>query len=279
MIVQERDILRDDDFQRISAAVRHHCGINLHEGKKELVRGRLLHRVKASGSESTSEYVRSVLDDTKSDEFVNLVDYLSTNLTSFFREPSHFEYLQQTYLPELLKRKADTKSVRAWSAGCSSGQEAYSLAILFHEFFGGLPHWDAKILATDISRHMLRAANRGIYEAQQVQDLPSLRRHKYFVNERQDGERFVRVSPLLTHFVRFRYLNLMQQFPFSGTFDFIFCRNVMIYFDKPTQELLVNRLWEHLEPGGLLFTGHSESLTGVSHGFRYVQPTIYAKQR
>src|SRR5262249_23777072 len=162
-------------------------------------------------------------------------------------EPSHFDFLSRIWLPELAQRKNESRRVRAWSAGCSSGQEAYSLAIVLREAFAANESWDIRILASDISRQMLRVAIDGGYDTEQVLNLPPLQRDRYFVHQQRGSEPCVRVSQSLRDLVRFRYVNLMQQFPFTGTFDFIFCRNVMIYFDKTTQEHLVNRLGEHLE--------------------------------
>jgi len=213
------------------------------------------------------------------EEFTHLIDSLSTNLTSFFREMGHFDFLLDSYLPALLlkKRKLRSSRIRAWSAGCSTGEEAYSLAITLLHATGDGTGWDIRLLATDISTHVLQIAKKGRYEKSRVEAVPAALKSRYLLPGRLGDKAVCQVAPAVRNVVRFAYLNLMEPWPFSGPFDFIFCRNVMIYFDKPTQQRLVNRFWDYLESGGLLFTGHSESLTGVNHEFRYVQPTIYAK--
>jgi chemotaxis protein methyltransferase CheR len=275
MSAQVQDNLSDRQFQFVSELVHNHCGINLHGGKKELVQARLARCVRQSGFSNVADYLSHVQGDSTGNELAGLTDAISTNLTSFFRENSHFEHLKAKFLPALIekKRKAGDRRIRAWSAGCSTGEEPYSLAMTLLESLGRSADCDAKLLATDISRQVLRQAKVGIYEQARLASVPAALREKYFVKA---GNKF-QASDALRQIVRFNYLNLMEAWPFKGPFDFIFCRNVMIYFDKPTQQKLVNRYWQCLSPGGLLFTGHSESLTGVAHKFRYVLPTIYAK--
>lgn len=279
MLDMESEILSDRDFRRISDIVHRYCGINLHDGKRELVRARIAKRLRCTGFHTSTEYLDHVLADADGEEFTHLIDCLSTNLTSFYRERVHFDYLQEKLLPELLmrKRSAGVNRIRAWSAGCSSGEEPYTLAIELLSGTDDAQGWDVRILATDISVRVLQMAQAGVYEASRVETVPPLHRQKYLTSVRQNGRAMYQVSPAAQRLIRFARLNLMEDWPFSGPFDFIFCRNVMIYFDKPTQQRLVNRFWECLEKGGVLFTGHSESLTGIAHKFRYVQPTVYAK--
>lgn len=275
-------VLTDRDFQKISNLVYEHCGINLHTGKKELVRARLAKRLRQGNFQTFSEYMKHVLEDTTGEEFSILIDSLSTNLTSFFREGQHFEFLQTRFLPSLIERKRLKRDfrIRVWSAGCSSGEEPYSIAVTLWDAIAGQGRWDIKVLATDISTSVLEVAKTGIYDKQRVEPVSPLQRQKYFRTSREQNEKVFEVNQNLRDIVIFRYLNLMKNWPIDtrqGGLDFIFCRNVMIYFDKPTQSRLVNRFWDILSPGGILFTGHSESLTGIEHRFRYVQPTIYAK--
>jgi len=279
MIAIDQDTLTEQEFQLISDLVYRHCGINLHDGKKELVRARLAKLVRSSGAASVSEYLAQVRADASGREFATLIDAISTNLTSFFREKTHFEYLKDKFLPSIAsaQRHGTRCRVRAWSAGCSSGEEAYSLAITLLEAAGGGPAWDAKLLATDISRPVLQKARTGIYDKSRLASVAPELRSQYFTPTNLQNQPAFAVSDALRRVVQFNYLNLMDTWPFSGPFDFIFCRNVMIYFDKKTQENLVNRFWQCLRPGGMLFTGHSESLTGVSHKFSYVLPTVYEK--
>lgn len=279
MLLRTNNLLTESEFRQISDLVYRHCRINLHEGKRELVRARIIKRVHTGGFESVSQYLEHVLADRSGQEFPKLIDSLCTNLTGFFRESAHYAYLDKQFLPALLakRRKQDNSRILAWSAGCSSGEEPYSLAMTLLEATDGSESWDVKILATDISTRMLQVAREGVYPKKRTAAVAPLLRAKHLVPDQIDGQAVVRVSPQLRDLVRFRYLNLMEHWPFRGPFDFIFCRNVMIYFDKPTQQALVNRFWERLRPGGLLFTGHSESLTGIAHKFDYVQPTIYLR--
>jgi chemotaxis protein methyltransferase CheR len=272
-------VLGEREFRLISDLVYEHCGINLHDGKKELVRARLAKRLRESNFRSFPEYIRHVLDDPTGREFSILVDSLSTNLTKFFREEQHFEHLRSRLLPRLLEAKQARREyrIRGWSAGCSSGEEPYSIAITLLEAVQGKGRWDVKLLATDVSTRILERAQRGVYDHERVDPIPLPLRTKYLQRRRGDGPEYYEVADSLRSVIIFRYLNLMQDWPIRGPLDFIFCRNVMIYFDKPTQGRLINRFYDLLASGGVLFTGHSESLTGIEHKFKYVQPTIYAK--
>ncbi|WP_206294150.1 CheR family methyltransferase [Humisphaera borealis] len=271
--------LSRSEFDSLSRAVYDHCGINLHDGKRELVEARLGKHIRQGGYQSAGAFIESVLNDRNGETFVRLIDTLSTNLTSFFREADHFTYLVREFLPRLIRdrKSSDQKRLRCWSAGCSSGEEPYTLGIVLQEAIPDLKQWDARILATDISTRVLERAERGVYDAARISGVPPQLRTRYFATNRYDGHVFFDALPSLRSLIAFRRLNLMETWPFSGPFDFIFCRNVMIYFDKPTQQALVNRFHSVLSPGGLLFTGHSESLTGVRHPFEYVRPTIYRK--
>jgi chemotaxis protein methyltransferase CheR len=276
--LQEQTV-SEAEFRQISDLVYRHCRINLHDGKKELVRARLAKRMRGGGFTRVADYMDHVLGDASGAEFTSLIDSLSTNLTSFYREVAHFNYLKEHFLPALAarKRKQGAARVLVWSAGCSSGEEPYSLAMLLSDELPADQGWDVRILATDISTRILEAARAGSYPATRVQAVPPAQRQQYMETARQGGTNIYKMSGRLRQMIRFRHLNLMDTWPFKGPFDFIFCRNVMIYFDKPTQEKLVNRYYEVLQSGGLLFTGHSESLTGIAHRFKYVEPTIYAR--
>ncbi|MBN1435486.1 MAG: protein-glutamate O-methyltransferase [Sedimentisphaerales bacterium] len=272
-------VLSDREFQRISDAIYDHCGINLHAGKRGLVQSRLSKLVRRQGFETFTKYIDYILSDEGKEEFVTAVDTLSTNLTFFFRENQHFEYLRQDYLPKLIanKSKEANKRVRVWSAACSSGEEPYSLAITLAETFAQEINWDIKILATDISTRVLERAKMGTYDIERIEPLTAQQKQRFLVANNIEGRKVFQVRRELTDMVRFRHLNLMDAWPFRGRFDIIFVRNVMIYFDKPTQAVLVKRFWDHLADGGLLCIGHSESLTGIDHSFRYVQPATYQK--
>ncbi|MBN2513237.1 MAG: protein-glutamate O-methyltransferase [Sedimentisphaerales bacterium] len=277
-VLQDNIILTDQEFEQISALVYEHCGIDLHDGKKELVRSRLGKLLRQKEFSSFADYYKYVLSDSSKSALTELTDAISTNLTSFFRESQHFDFVSQTLLPELIGRKTGaSRKIRCWSAGCSSGEEPYTIAITLLENLPQAGDWDIKILATDISSRVLQRASDGIYDAERVEPVPPAAKNRYLSKVRHNGQQMFQVSSALKKMIIFKYLNLMEPWPFRGPMDFIFCRNVMIYFDKPTQQKLVNRYWEVLDRGGYLFTGHSESLTGITHKFRYVQPTIYRK--
>ena len=263
--------LEKTQFEKISQLVYQSVGINLHPGKQELVKARLTKRLRALGMKSLDAYMEYLKYGNPEEELSALVDVMTTNKTNFFREPHHFDYLCRQVVPGLKSRK-----IRLWSAGCSSGEEPYSIAILLHEQIPDLALWDFRILATDLSNRMLGRAQKGIYE-QSCRDVPPLLMSKYFKCVETNPTRSYQVIERLRRQVHFARLNLIGEWPMKGPFDVIFCRNVMIYFDKPTQEKLVNRFWKLLKPGGHLFVGHSESLAGSSHKFRYVQPAIYVK--
>lgn len=272
-------ILSEEDFLRISRIVYEYCGINLHAGKKQLVHARLAKRLRMKNFKSFSEYIDYAVSDSTGVEFSMLIDALSTNLTSFFREMKHFEFLNNTYLPILKERKYMSGSyrIRCWSAGCSSGEEPYSLAITLLDAFAQPEKWDIKVLATDISTTILGRAKEAVYNQKRVEPVSLEQRQKYLNLNHVHGEKFYEVNKVLRGVVLLRYLNLISDWPIRGPLDFIFCRNVMIYFDRPTQQRLINRFYDILDTGGLLFTGHSESLAGIEHNFKYIEPTIYVK--
>jgi chemotaxis protein methyltransferase CheR len=270
--------LTQADFEKFSRLVYEQSGISLHDGKKELIKARLSKRVRQGRFKSFRDYYQYVVQDDSGEELVFLLDSISTNLTSFFREPSHFDYLKNELLPRWkTARKGSDPQIRVWSAGCSSGEEVYSLAITLQE---GLEHpeqWKIKILATDLSTKVLKKAMAGIYEQDRIRKIPMPLIKKYFLKGDHQWREYVKVKNRLKDPVEFKRFNLMEPFPFKEPFDCIFCRNVMIYFDKKTQETLVNRFYQCLEPEGVLFIGHSESLTGIPHPFKYVKPAIYKK--
>jgi chemotaxis protein methyltransferase CheR len=267
--------LTEAQFDQVSDLVRKLCGINLHVGKKELVKARLNKRLRKLGLRCFSQYLDYIRQDTTGVELTMMLDCISTNLTSFFREADHFEYLGGELLAKLAGR--GQRRLRVWSAGCSSGEEPYSLAILLNEKIPDIQRWDVRILATDLSTRALDTALQGEYGADRLKTVPANVRGKYFVAEGRGREKTFRANNRLRDLITFGRLNLMESWPMKGPFDVIFCRNVMIYFDKSTQGELVNRYFDLLGSGGTLFIGHSESLTGVKHRFRYVRPTVYEK--
>lgn len=272
------DELRDVDFEKISRLVYEQCGINLHLGKKELVKARLGKRLRKEGIGSFADYYRRVTDEGGMDELIAMIDSISTNLTSFFREESHFRKLREV-IPGMVAASGNghrLPKLRIWSAGCSTGEEPYSLAIALKEV-GGLEGADLRILATDISTEVLRTAAGGVYPKDRVRNIPPLLLRKYFQIGQRRWSGHYRVKKEIRDIVTFRRFNLMETLPAQNLFDIIFCRNVMIYFDKITQNGLINRFYGCLKEGGYFFVGHSESLTGLKHPFQYIEPSVYRK--
>ena len=274
-------MITDQLFEKFSRLVYQECGINLTSGKKELLQARLNKRLRATGIASYREYYDHITSPNNNGEIVQFLDCISTNLTFFFREPKHFEFLERNALPKLIQSKTEERSlrIRIWSAGCSTGEEPYSLAMCVLAQLQDPEKWDFKILATDISTRVLQVGINGVYPRDKVSKIPHNFQKMYFHKQRmQNGEGF-EASRKLKDIITFRRLNLKENYPFSGPFDFIFCRNVMIYFDKETQQHLVQKMAGYLSPGGYLMVGHSESLTGLQHGLSYVQPSVYRKTK
>jgi len=267
-------ILRSEDFQRISEIVYQHSGIRLKAGKEELVRSRLMKRLHVLGMPDFSAYLRHIHGDRNRQELRTLIDCLTTNKTSFFREKQHFNFTQKHILPELSKKKSH---LRIWSAGCSSGEEPYSIAMLLHDQWPEVNAADVRILATDISGMMLARARAGEYDKESMADIPPAYLSKYFASTTTASGKMYRLQDRIKSYVRFARLNLMDDWPMKGPFDLIFCRNVMIYFDASTQRRLVQRFFRLLTPGGYFFVGHSESLLANAGGFKYICPATYLK--
>jgi len=266
--------LNNRQFQEISRLVYQKCGISLKSGKEALVRARLMKRLRALEIPSIKAYMELISSDQGQAEIHTLIDVMTTNKTSFFRESAHFDYLSQVILPEL-----DQQRLRFWSAACSSGEEPYTLAMVLRENIAAIDKKDVLILSTDISNRMLETAREGIYSQERMADIPQPLIQRYFERCSNGLGKSYRVGPALRKLVRLAPLNLMQPWPMKGPFNVIFCRNVMIYFDRPTQQQLVNRFYDLLMPGGYLFVGHSEGLSGVRHDFQYMKPATYRKRK
>ena len=266
--------LTKSDFVSIVKRVHNSTGIVLGENKRDLVYGRLGKRLRLRGCASFAEYLALLDGPDGEDEQVELVNAMTTNLTSFFREPHHFEALENTVLPNQLG--AQSRRLRIWSAACSSGEEPYSIAMVLQKAMSNIQRWDARILATDIDTEMIATSRAGVYDVAKAASIPrDLARGRVM---KVDADT-VEMSPSLKDLVRFRSLNLLGPWPFGGSFDVIFCRNVVIYFDKDTQRTLFNRFADVLPKGGWLFIGHSESLFRVSDRFEHLGRTIYRKVR
>ncbi|HYB64146.1 MAG TPA: protein-glutamate O-methyltransferase CheR [Steroidobacteraceae bacterium] len=266
----------EEDFAALRELVKTHTGIHLSEQKREMVYGRLSRRLRALGLESFRAY-RQLLERGDSDELVQFCNAITTNLTSFFREAHHFEYLREQLLGSRAGNRAASRRLRFWSAGCSSGEEPYSLAMTVHEALADARRWDIKILATDLDTEVLSRGQRGVYEEERVRGLPAQRLERFFHREGGGRSASYTVTPELRELITFRELNLMRALPMKGPFDAIFCRNVVIYFDKDTQRELFARIARLQRPGDLLFLGHSESLYRVSDEYTLIGKTIYRR--
>lgn len=271
--------LTDKEFEAIHSLVYERFGINLTDQKRNLIVGRLQKVLKSHGMTSFSDYLEYVSKDSTGEALSELIDRISTNHTFFFREPEHFRFMKEVALPAIRSRldSQHSRDIRIWSAGCSSGEEPYTIAIALRDFFGReYSQWKAGVMATDISSHVLRHAERGIYPVERLAKTTPDICAKYF---QRHGEEQVAVNADIRADVTFRRLNFMSpSFPFKKQFHIIFCRNVMIYFDTPTRLELVRKFHAALEPGGYLFIGHSESLGRDDTFFSYVQPAVYQKK-
>lgn len=264
-----------DEFERFRTLIYDESGISLSEQKRTLLASRLSKRLRDLELATFSDYYAKVTEDPTREEFTRMLDLISTNKTDFFREPKHFDFLRERILPEL----GSTKRIRIWSSACSSGEEPYTIAMTLFDTVRNPDEWDFKILASDLSTRVLAKAAAGTYDEERVRDVPPdvIRRH--FLRGRGESVGLLKVKPHLAEMIQFRRLNLMDdRFPIKSSLDLIFCRNVMIYFDRPTQETLVNKFHHYLKPGGYLFIGHSESLQWVRHPFKSLAPTIYQKE-
>ena len=266
--------ITDTEYSQFQTFIYEQVGITLSGDKKTLIVSRLGKRLRALELSSYQEYLDYVRGDAGQEELTNLLDLISTNKTDFFREPVHFDFLRNTVLPTL----TTSRQVRIWSSASSSGEEPYTIAMTLYDSVPNPAQWDFKVLASDISTRVLAKAAAGIYEDERVASLDSDLVRRHFLRGRGDHTSRVKVKPHIAEIVRFRRINLMDEsFPIRTALDVVFCRNVMIYFDKETQSRLVQKFFRYLKPGGYLFIGHSESLQWVDHPFTYVAPTIYQK--
>lgn len=270
--------ISDQEFAQLRDLIHKRFGINLTDQKRSLLVGRLQKLMRNLGLQTFSAYVDYLSNDKTEQSLGELIDLISTNHTYFNREKDHFDYFSQTALPAIVARlkQQNRKDIRIWCAGCSSGEEPYTLLMLMMEYLGtDYNNWDAGILATDISDRALSAARRGVYATDRVMQLPETLRRKYFTPAGADA---MAVIDKVKKEVTFRRLNLMNAtFPFKKPFQMIFCRNVMIYFDQPTRDALVNRYHQCTEPGGYLFIGHSETLGRSQSLYQYLKPALYQK--
>lgn len=273
-------LVRMDDriFERFSEFIKNELGIKMPSSKKTLLEARLQKRLRELCMTSHEEYCEYLFSPQGMErELANLVDVVTTNTTDFFREPKHFEILSGTVLPLLLARRGAANHVNIWSAGCSSGEEPYTLSMVLSEFSRLHPGFSFSILASDISNKVLGMAMRAVYPEAKIEPIPLELRKRYLLRSKDRARQVVRIAPEVRNHIRFRRLNFMQEFSFDGQLDIIFCRNVVIYFDRQTQEMLFSRFCRKLSPGGYLFIGHSESLAGMDLPLEPVAPTVYRR--
>ncbi len=262
------------DFDRLRTISNQHSGILVPDDKFDMFYSRLSKRLRLLGFSTFKEYTEYLLDQPDL-EFTEFINAITTNLTSFFRESHHFEYLKHTVLPELLKKNNVAKQIKVWSAGCSTGEEPYSLAMTLKE---NLPeNWEIKILATDLDTNVLKTAIDGVYSTERLNGIDEGRLKRWFQKGAGSNSNKVRVKSEIRQLITFKQLNLMREWPMTGYFDFIFCRNVLIYFDKETKTMLANRYADLLQSGSYLFIGHSESLHQLHTRFELIGNTIYRK--
>lgn len=273
---EEREFaFSDRDFRFLADMVGQKTGIVLAEHKSDMVYSRLARRLRSLRLKSFSEYIELLKSEAGEEEIGNLVNAITTNLTRFFREEHHFTHLHDDVLLPITSNPSSNRRIRIWSAGCSSGMEPYSIAMTLKSAIRDVNKWDARILATDIDTNMLSKGMSGEYPIDQLEHIPAF----YRADVSRVGKESMRMSDSLKELIAFKQLNLLEKWPMQGPFDVVFCRNVVIYFDKPTQQRLFSRIADMLKPQGWLYIGHSENLFKVCDRFELLGRTIYRKVR
>ncbi|HIW36057.1 MAG TPA: protein-glutamate O-methyltransferase [Candidatus Treponema faecavium] len=280
MAIAIEQTLSERDFKQIAAYIESNVGIKMPETKRLMMQSRLAGRLRALGIPTYREYINYVFskNGTNQDELVLMIDALTTNLTEFFRESGHFDFMTGTALPALAA--SGHHQIKLWSAGCSSGEEPYTLSIVMQEFMRNNPGKinAYSVLATDISTKVLNKAAEAVYALDSIKKLPLDMKRRYFLRSKNAAEPKVRVKADVRNRVSFARLNFMDDdFGFRDTMQIIFCRNVLIYFDKPTQEAVIRKFMQFLETGGYLFLGHSETIFGMNLPLKNVSPTVFQK--
>ncbi len=267
--------LTEADFRLVVDLIRREAGIVVRDHKQAMVRGRLVRRARELGLASISAYCELLKGPELEDELPGLLNALTTNHTAFYREEHHFKHLEEVALPALIGSPPRNERLRIWCAAASTGEEPYTIAATLNAYFGGRVHSDALILATDIDTDVLATAERGLYPAEAVAKLDEGKRRRLATTPTSDGR--VAIGSGLKAMLRFRQLNILHDWPFSGPFQAIFCRNMLIYFDQPTKSRVVERMVGMLAPGGFLYLGHSEALPGAVQGLQLSGRTVYRR--
>lgn len=274
--------LSDADFHRLAKYIEGELGIRMPDSKKVMIESRLQKRMRHFKLGSFREYVDFVFSPQgKESELINMIDAVTTNKTDFFREADHFDFLIETIVPETERRFGSglAKPFSVWSAGCSTGEEPYTIAMVLEEYREKEPRFSYRIFASDLSTQVLAKAQAGVYDAEKAEVVPLSYKKKYMLKGKDPQSGLVRMKPELRARLSFARINFMDEhYQADDSFDVVFCRNVIIYFERKIQELILGRLCSHVRPGGYLVLGHSETLTGMNVPLRSVAPTIYARQ-
>ncbi|EPR44113.1 MCP methyltransferase, CheR-type [Desulfovibrio sp. X2] len=272
--------MTERDFKRFSEFIHRECGIKMPPGKKTMLEARLQKRLRALELESYAQYCDYIFSPGGMEtELIHMLDVVTTNTTDFFREPRHFDLLRDSVLPAWHGRFGNSREMRFWSAGCSTGEEPYTLAMVLSEYAAASSGFHFSVLATDISTRVLQHALRAVYSMDKVEPVPMPLKKKYLLRSKDKSKALVRIVGELRSKISFGRLNFMESFSFDQPMDVIFCRNVMIYFERSTQEELLTKFCANLRAGGHLFIGHSESLTGMNLPLRQIAPTVYEREK
>lgn len=265
------------EFLQLSNFIQKEAGIKMPEVKKTMLQSRLQKRLRQLQITSFEEYIEFAFKKGNESEVLHMIDVVSTNKTDFYREPLHFKYMTDDLLPNLIK-KLNHKTIKVWSAGCSSGEEVYTIAITMQEFINLHPEYDYHILGTDISNDILNKAMAGIYKLEKTDPIPMEVKKKYFLKSKNKISPTVKVMSSLTNKTAFRRLNFMDDhYQINDMFDIVFCRNVLIYFERENQEKVINKICSHLRTGGIFFLGHSESIMNMDVPLKQIRPTVFEK--
>jgi len=271
--------MTDSEFRRLSKFITEYAGIKLPDVKKVMLQSRLQKRLRHLGMTGYKEYIDYIFSETGlQNEIIHMLDVVSTNKTDFFREPVHFEFMEKKILPEYVEKFPVNRQMKVWSAGCSSGEEVYTIAMTINEFKENYPELNYSILGTDISTDILQRASEGVYKEEKVEVVPIKLKKKYLLRSKERTKRKVKVVSELRKKAYFKRMNFMDiSYDISDTFDVIFCRNVLIYFNRDVQEKVINRLCSKLRPGGYFFIGHSESIMAMDVPLKQIRPTIFIR--
>jgi chemotaxis protein methyltransferase CheR len=269
--------LNSKEFEQLSTYIFGNYGIKMPLAKKIMLQSRLQKRLRHLNITTFEIYIQFVFSDKGKEEIIHMMDVVSTNKTDFFREPTHFEFMSEEILSEIYNRKQN--NVKIWSAGSSSGEEAYTITMVMEEFIEKHGHLKYEIIGADISTDMLKKAINGVYKLEKVFNIPESYKRKYLLKSKDPLKKLVRIKSHLRTKVKFFRLNLMDTvYNFPKDFDMIFCRNTLIYFERDTQEKVINKLCDHLKPGGYFILGHSESITNMDVPLQNIKPTIFRKK-